>query len=165
MDILSTLRTLGALGLVLGMLWGALWMVRRYDLNLPGRVAMPGRRRVEMVERLPVDGRRSVALIRRDGVEHLILIGPEGAAVIETGITAPPRAEPDAPAAPAKLAHDLSALRTGFAALVERCQRVREKPAPEKPALRKRKRPAIRRTAGRKSAAAPTPAIAETSNG
>ncbi len=30
MDILSMLRTLGALGMVLGMLAGALWLVKRY---------------------------------------------------------------------------------------------------------------------------------------
>ena len=35
-------------------------------------------RRVELIERLPLDARRSVALIRRDGREHLILLGPEG---------------------------------------------------------------------------------------
>jgi flagellar protein FliO/FliZ len=86
MDMMSMVRTLGALGMVLGMLAGALWVVRRYDLKLPGRVAGPGRKRVEMVERLTIDAKRSVALIRRDGCEHLILIGPEGPVTLEAGI-------------------------------------------------------------------------------
>lgn len=90
MDILSMLRTLGALGMVLGMLAGALWMVKRYDIKLPGRVSTTGRKRVELVERLSLDPKRSVALIRRDGHEHLVLIGPEGSATLETGIVAPP---------------------------------------------------------------------------
>lgn len=93
MDILSMLRTLGALGMVLGMLAGALWMVKRYDIKLPGRVSTTSRKRVELVERLSLDPKRSVALIRRDGHEHLVLIGPEGSATLETGIIAPP-AEP-----------------------------------------------------------------------
>ncbi|UYY77446.1 FliO/MopB family protein [Sphingomonas sp. R1] len=115
------LRTLGALGLVLGMLATALWVVRRYDLKLPGRVTGGGRKRVELVERLAVDAKRSVALIRRDGCEHLILIGPEGHATIETGITPPapvPVAEaPAEPDAPAKIEDDLAVLKAGVAKL------------------------------------------------
>jgi flagellar biogenesis protein FliO len=126
MDILSMLRTIGALGLVLGMLGSALWIVRRYDVKLPGRISGSGRKRVELVERLMVDGKRSVALIRRDGCEHLILIGPEGHATIETGIIAPP--QPEAPAAPATplptieadLAVLKSAVSSSFGKLVEK---------------------------------------------
>jgi hypothetical protein len=120
MDLLSMLRTLGALGLVLGMLATALWVVRRYDLKLPGRVAGGGRKRVELVERLAVDAKRSVALIRRDGCEHLIFIGPEGHATIETGIVAPvqPVAEAAAPAeGTAKIEDDLAVLKAGVAKL------------------------------------------------
>ena len=99
MDGLSLLRMLGALGLVLGLLGGALWTVRRWDIKLPGRVAVGAGRRVELIERLPLDARRSVALIRRDGREHLILVGPEGAVLVETGIVQDQR---DADAAEAR---------------------------------------------------------------
>ncbi len=115
------LRTLGALGLVLGMLATALWFVRRYDLKLPGRVTGGGRKRVELVERLAVDAKRSVALIRRDGCEHLIFIGPEGHATIETGIVAPPQPVAEATAAAAegaaKIEDDLAVLKAGVAKL------------------------------------------------
>lgn len=131
MDILSMLRTIGALGLVLGMLGGALWVVRRYDVKLPGRVSSGGRRRVELVERLMVDGKRSVALIRRDGCEHLILIGPEGHATIETGIIAPPQPEPaESPADLPTIEADLAALKTtmgtSFAKLVDKAGTARD---------------------------------------
>jgi flagellar protein FliO/FliZ len=86
MDILSLLRTLGGLGIVLGLLAGGLWVVRRYDIRLPGRIGGGPARRLELVERLTVDAKRSVALIRRDGCEHLIFIDPSGAVVVETGI-------------------------------------------------------------------------------
>lgn len=134
------LRTLGALGLVLGMLATALWVVRRYDLKLPGRVTGGGRKRVELVERLAVDAKRSVALIRRDGCEHLILIGPEGHATIETGITPPPA--PVAAAAaegPAKVEEDLATLKAGVAKLAGKLdfkamvERVRPEAAPAEP--------------------------------
>lgn len=119
------LRTIGALGLVLGMLGSALWIVRRYDVKLPGRMSGSGRKRVELVERLAVDGKRSVALIRRDGCEHLILIGPEGNSTIETGIVAPPRPEPVAdtaavPTIEADLAALKSSVSSSFGKLVEK---------------------------------------------
>lgn len=103
MDALSLLRTMGALGVVLGLLGGALWVVRRYNIALPGRVALGRGRRLELVERVTLDGKRSLALIRRDGCEHLILIGPDGQMVVESGIL-PMEAPVTAEAAPAALA-------------------------------------------------------------
>jgi flagellar biogenesis protein FliO len=86
MDTYSLLRTFGSLATVLGMLAGALWIVRRYGIRLPGRVGGGDIQRLELVERTALDGRRSVALLRRDGREHLILLAPEGNVVIEAGI-------------------------------------------------------------------------------
>ncbi len=86
MDIVSLVRTLGGLGVVLGILGGALWLVRRFDLRLPGRAIGTRERRLELVETLAIDGRRMVALVRRDGREHLVLIAPEGHMMLENGI-------------------------------------------------------------------------------
>ena len=96
MDFLSLLRTLGSLGIVLGLLWGALWAVRRYEIKLSGTLmgglgglmGQAGPRRIEVIERLSIDTRRSVALIRRDNKEHLVMIAPEGLLMIESGIAA-----------------------------------------------------------------------------
>lgn len=127
MELLSLLRTLGALGVVLGLLAGALWVVRRYDIKLPNRVGGGLLRRVELIERLPIDARRSVALIRRDGREHLILLAPEGPLLVETGILADEidiaaREERSAAAAEraAKTEADAAALRESFASMVEK---------------------------------------------
>lgn len=85
MTFLALLRMFGALALVLGGLAGALWAVRRFDLRLPGRIGLAPRpeRRLALVERLAVDPRRSLVLVRRDGREHLLLIAPEGHVVVE----------------------------------------------------------------------------------
>ena len=85
MTLLPLLRMFGALVLVLGGLAGALWAVRRFDLRLPGRIGLAARpeRRLALVERLAVDPRRSLLLVRRDGREHLLLIAPEGHVVVE----------------------------------------------------------------------------------
>jgi len=83
--LLPLLRMVGALAIVLGGLAGALWAVRRFDLRLPGRIGLAARpeRRLALVERLAVDPRRSLVLVRRDGREHLLLIAPEGHVVVE----------------------------------------------------------------------------------
>lgn len=86
MSFLDLVRMFGALALVLGGLAGALWAVRRYDLKLPLHMSGGDRasRRLELIERLPIDQKRAVALIRRDGAEHLILLAPEGNMVVES---------------------------------------------------------------------------------
>lgn len=92
MDILSLLRMMGALTVVLGLLAGGLWVVRRFDIRLPqkwlaGFSGHGAARRMELVERLALDPRRSVALIRKDGREHMLLIAPEGLMLLD----GPPR--------------------------------------------------------------------------
>lgn len=127
MDLLALLRMLGGLGVVLGLLAGALWVVRRYDIKLPGRIAAGPLRRIEMIERLPLDGRRSVALIRRDGREHLILLAPEGPLIVEKNIVrdkvdeaaAEARAEARAASLAQAEAH-AAAMRESFASMVEK---------------------------------------------
>jgi flagellar protein FliO/FliZ len=127
MDAYSLMRTLGALAVVLGLLAGALWIVRRYDIGLPGRIGSGGGgRRIEVVERTTLDGRRSVALLRRDGREHLILLAPEGNIMLEAGII---RDEIDHAAETARLESQREAIETSkaeaeafresFAAMVE----------------------------------------------
>lgn len=104
MDLVAVLRMLGALGVVLGLLAGALWFVRRYNIRLPGAVARGGAGgRVALVERVGLDARRSVALVRRDGREHLILLSPEGNMLIESAIL---RDEIDEAAAEARAAEE-----------------------------------------------------------
>ena len=45
--------------------------------------------RLSVVEQTSVDNRRKLLLVRRDGVEHLIMTGGPVDVVIETGISAP----------------------------------------------------------------------------
>jgi flagellar protein FliO/FliZ len=48
------------------------------DRNAPTRVAV--------IETLPVDGKRSVILVRRDNIEHLVMVGGRNDLVIEPNI-------------------------------------------------------------------------------
>ncbi|GLK44076.1 MULTISPECIES: FliO/MopB family protein [Novosphingobium] len=95
MDLFSLVRMLGALMVVLGALVCLLWAVKRYDLTMPRKwlekLGNTGNdKRLQVVERLAVDQRRSLVLLRRDDTEFSVLIGPEGVTVLDS--TAAPKA-------------------------------------------------------------------------
>ena len=84
-------RYLLSLVFVLGLIGLLAWLLRKF--GPPVRLRGPGARRLSVVEILPLDARRRLVLLRRDGKEHLILLGPTQDVVIETGIE-PPGAPP-----------------------------------------------------------------------
>jgi len=92
MDLLDIARYLGALLLVLGLIGAAGLAARRF--GLPGLAKPSAARRLKIVESLMISPRQRLMLVRRDAVEHLLIVGPEGASLIE-GQIAPP-AEPPA---------------------------------------------------------------------
>lgn len=94
MDPSAYLRFPLALVFVLALLALAVWALRR--LGWPAAGATRDGRRLEIVEALPLDPKRRLVLIRRDRVEHLVLIGPEHAVVLETAIAASAPPEPRA---------------------------------------------------------------------
>ncbi|HZB90640.1 MAG TPA: flagellar biosynthetic protein FliO [Stellaceae bacterium] len=61
------------------------WVARR--LGFAGRLAAvrSSQRRLAILEVLPLDGKRRLVLLKRDGVEHLVLLGQPGDLVIERG--------------------------------------------------------------------------------
>jgi len=94
MEVAAIVRMFASLGLILGLLAAALWAVRRFDLRLPGR--SPERGRLQLVERLSLDPKCTLVLIRRDDREHLLLIGPEALVRVESlGVADRPASAPD----------------------------------------------------------------------
>jgi flagellar protein FliO/FliZ len=86
MDLIDFARYFGALALVLGLLGFAWLATRKY--GLPGIVKGQSTRRLSIVETLMIGPRHKLLLVRRDGTEHLVLLGPQGANVVEGGIDA-----------------------------------------------------------------------------
>lgn len=78
------LRTVLALAFVLAMIAAAAWGAKRYGLG--GARIGPRRRRLAVVEVLQVDSRRRLVLVRRDEVEHLLLIGGGSDMIVESKI-------------------------------------------------------------------------------
>jgi flagellar protein FliO/FliZ len=91
MEFLETLRYFGALLLVLAMVGGAGLAARRF--GVPGITRAAADKRLTIVETLMVGPRQRLFIVRRDNVEHLVLSGPDGASVIEAGITGPAKTQ------------------------------------------------------------------------
>jgi flagellar protein FliO/FliZ len=62
---------------------------RRLGLMATPLFGKPGGR-MKVVEAMAIDNRRRLVLVRRDGVEHLLLLGAAGETVVETNIAPPP---------------------------------------------------------------------------
>lgn len=86
MDLVDIARFILSFVVVIGLIGGLAWVLRRFGT---GRItAAAGKGRLGVVEVTTVDAKRRLVLIRRDAVEHLILLSPTNEIVVETGITA-----------------------------------------------------------------------------
>src|SRR5262249_30806947 len=105
----SDLKVVVFVIVVLGLLALAFWLLRRFGGGRLGSDAMRGRQlRLAVIDQATVDRRRSLVLIRRDDVEHLLIIGGPSDVVVEQNIVGAAtaqretgRPEPAPPGAPA----------------------------------------------------------------
>lgn len=86
------LRFLLALAFVLGLISALTWVARRFGLTSHMIPKKSRGTRLAVVETQTIDAKRRLVLIRRDDREHLLLLGPTGEIVVESGITAHPAA-------------------------------------------------------------------------
>src|SRR5579885_2478293 len=114
---------------VLALIGVTAWVVRRFGSARLGSGAARGRQpRLAVIDAASVDGRRRLVLIRRDNIEHLLMIGGPSDVVIEPNIvrTAGAPREPgriDTP--PRESARSAPAAETGWP-----LQPLNEPPAP-----------------------------------
>jgi hypothetical protein len=111
---------------VLALIGAAAWLVRRFAGNRLGANANRGRMpRLAVIDAAAVDGRRRLVLVRRDNVEHLLMIGGPTDIVVEPNIVrampardqAPPRPSVGAAELPPRVAlPDVSTWAAGDAA-------------------------------------------------
>jgi hypothetical protein len=72
---------------VLVLFGGAVWLIRRFAGNHLGTNTNRGRMpRLAVIDAAAVDGRRRLVLVRRDNVEHLLMIGGPTDIVVEPNI-------------------------------------------------------------------------------
>lgn len=89
MDLTAFLQYVAALVFVIALILAIAWAMRRFGMS--GAIGGLGHRRnprLAVVEALSIDGRRRLLLVRRDGTEHLLLLGATQDMLIESGIPA-----------------------------------------------------------------------------
>lgn len=90
MDMYGYAKFVIALIFVLGLIGLLAAVARRLGFGLPQTQVRRGQqKRLSMVEVAALDAKRRLVLVRRDDVEHLIILGHNGETVLETGITPP----------------------------------------------------------------------------
>jgi hypothetical protein len=72
--------------LVLIVVGAVVWLIRRYGGSAFGGMSRSRAPRLALVDTLAIDGRRKLVLVRRDSVEHLILVGGTTDVVVEPTI-------------------------------------------------------------------------------
>lgn len=81
----------GGVGIALLLLIGILWILRHRAPSPFVRGGKNRQPRLQVLDAAAVDARRQLVLVRRDGIEHLIMIGGPTDIVIESGISDPTR--------------------------------------------------------------------------
>jgi len=79
---------------VIALILGLALLIKKYALpNSPNNPLFKrnSKRRLEMIEQLPLDHKSRLVLVRRDDQEHLLMLGQTSDLVIETNIIAKPK--------------------------------------------------------------------------
>jgi flagellar protein FliO/FliZ len=98
-DMPLAVRFFLAFLIVLGLIGATAWAVRRFGSGRLGGAGARGRQpRLAVIDYASVDSRRRLILVRRDNIEHLVLIGGPTDVVVEANIV---RAAPAATRDPA----------------------------------------------------------------
>jgi len=82
-----------ALAIVLVLIVFGLWALKVL-FNATNNVGRGRNRRLSLIDSTSIDSKRQLVLVRRDNVEHLLMIGGAQDVVIETGIEPPAEPEP-----------------------------------------------------------------------
>lgn len=77
------LRFIAAFILVMSLMGGLALVMKRINARMP---AGGRKKRLQIMEILPLDGRRKAILLRRDDREHLVILGANGETLVESDI-------------------------------------------------------------------------------
>ncbi len=136
---------------VLALIGAATWAVRRFGGARLEQAARGRQPRLAVIDSANVDGRRKLVIIRRDNVEHLLMVGGPTDVVVETNIVR-------APPGPARETPDQN-----LADMAQQIEAALRRPgAPPQAAPQKRIEPKLPETRPAPRAEAPRPAAAPT---
>lgn len=88
MEMNDYLKFVFALLFVLSLMGGLAYILKRLGIG-HGSVMAGAKRRLKIIETLPIDARHKAVLIQRDDTQHLVVLNNSGDTVIETNIKKP----------------------------------------------------------------------------
>jgi len=94
MDLYTALRAISALCIVLAMIWGGLWLLRRYGGQILPTAPAKAEKQMSILETLNLPPRHKLVRVANGGREHVLLLGPDGSFELSAG-TPPGAAEAD----------------------------------------------------------------------
>jgi flagellar protein FliO/FliZ len=105
MEFSEIFRFVASLVFIVGLIGLCAYAAKRMGLATGGVAATGNQKRLSIVEVKVIDAKHRLVLMRRDNLEHLVLLGGEQDLLIESGIEAPELSEEEklaqaAPAAP-----------------------------------------------------------------
>mgnify|MGYP003671434737 FL=1 len=65
---------------------GLAFIVKKLGLATPTSMKSSDKRRLKMIESLPLDARRRLVIISCDNQEHLIILGANGESIVQNNI-------------------------------------------------------------------------------
>ena len=86
MELTDYIKFLFALLFVLSLMGGLAFTLKYFGFGGTSRMLPADKRRLKIVEILPLDARHRAILLRRDDKEHLVILGTSGETVVETNI-------------------------------------------------------------------------------
>lgn len=90
MEVIDLVRYFGALVLVLALVGVVGLALRRFGSGFAGAKG----RRLKLLESLMMGARHRLVLVRCDEVEHVIVLGPQGATLVDSAMTVASQSEP-----------------------------------------------------------------------
>jgi len=87
-DLPQFLKLIIALGVVILLMGGLVMVLKMLGLSSQTSVKSGDKRRLKIVESLPLDARRRAVILKCDNKEHLVILNSNGETVIENDIPA-----------------------------------------------------------------------------
>jgi len=89
MELSQYFRFVLALLFVLGLIGLLALIAKRYGLGMAQSSMTGGKKRLKLIEVMTLDAKRRAVLLRRDDIEHLVILGVNTETVVETNIIPP----------------------------------------------------------------------------
>lgn len=86
MDPLTYLKFIAALSFVLGLIGVCVWLARRFNILPDVQRIKKDKRRMEIIESLPLDPKRRMMIVRRDDKEVVLILGATNEIIVETDL-------------------------------------------------------------------------------